>query len=97
MIDGVVVLRLSKLGVRDALDLVDRVLGPGYATPNHVITVAGEGGPCPATDPEEVYDGTEPYPAVAPGCAGAGISIYVADTGLLWYLVTNSIPRPPTP
>ena len=82
MIDGVVILRLRQdLEVKDALNRVDRVLGPGYATPNHVITVAGEGGPCPATDPEEVYDGTEPYPAVAPGCAGEGISIYVADTG----------------
>jgi subtilisin family serine protease len=87
VIDGVVILYLSQdLGVLEALDRVDRVLGPGYATPNHVITVAGgDGSPCPATDPEMVYDGTEPYPAVAPGDAGAGISIYVADTGLLWY------------
>jgi subtilisin family serine protease len=86
VIDGVVILHLSKdRAALDALDRVDRVLGPGYATPNHVITVAGDGGPCPATDPEEVYDGTEPYPAVSPGGGGAGISIYVADTGLLWY------------
>ena len=97
VIDGVVVLRLSKLGVRDALDRVDRVLGPGYATPNHVITVAGVGGPCPATDPQEVYDGTEPYPAVAPGCAGAGISIYVADTGLLWYQGDKLVAQPANP
>ena len=98
VIDGVVVLRLSKdLGVLEALDRVDRVLGPGYATPNHVITVAdGDAGPCPATDPQEVYDGTEPYPAVAPGDAGAGISIYVADTGLLWYLGDKLDTVPPS-
>ena len=90
--DGVVVLHLTALAadspkprVLDALRAVDRVLGPGYATPNHVLTVDGEGGPCPATEPEVVYDGTEPYPAVFPGDAGAGISVFVADTGLLWY------------
>jgi subtilisin family serine protease len=96
VIDGVVVLHLAKLGVLDALDRIDRVLGPGYATPNHVITVAGDAGPCPATDPEEVYDGTEPYPAVAPGDAGAGISIYVADTGMLWYQGDKLDVLPPT-
>lgn len=98
VIDGVVILRLRQdLEVKDALNRVDRVLGPGYATPNHVITVAGEGGPCPATDPEEVYDGTEPYPAVAPGCAGAGIRIYVADTGLLWYTGDKLVTQAPNP
>jgi subtilisin family serine protease len=91
VIDGVVVLRLPKQqdgsgpSVLDALELIDGVLGPGYATPNHVITVAGDAGPCPATEPEQAYDGIEPYPSVATGDAGAGISVYVADTGLLWY------------
>jgi hypothetical protein len=93
LIPGVVVLHLSsrrgrgraQLSVLDALRQIDRALGPGYATPNHVLTVAGNGGPCPATEPEEVYDGIEPYPSVCPGDAGAGISIYMADTGLLWY------------
>jgi subtilisin family serine protease len=91
LIDGVVVLHLSgrddepDIPVLEALKRIDRVLGPGYATPNHVLTVAGNAGPCPATEPEVVYDGMEPYPSVCPGNAGAGISIYVADTGLLWY------------
>ena len=40
----------------------------GIATPNHVLTVAGgEAGPCPATEPQEVYDGIEPYPSVCHG------------------------------
>jgi subtilisin family serine protease len=86
LIDGVVVHRLPReLPVLEALDRVDRVLGAGHATPDHVLTVAGDAGPCPATEPEVVYDGIEPYPSVAPGNDGAGISIYVADTGLLWY------------
>ena len=41
--------------VPDALDEIDRQLGPGVATPNHVLTVAGEAGSCPATEPEQVY------------------------------------------
>jgi subtilisin family serine protease len=103
LIEGVVVLRLSsapdrpKLPVLTALDRIDRVLGPGYATPNHVITVAGDAGPCPATEPEEAYDGTEPYPSVFPGDAGTGISIYIADTGLLWYEGDKLEPAAPDP
>jgi subtilisin family serine protease len=91
LIDGVVVLHFERQrdgnfpSVLDALNRIDGVLGPGYATPNHVLTVAGNAGPCPATEPEVVYDGIEPYPSVCPGDVGAGISIYVADTGLLWY------------
>ena len=72
LIEGTVVLYLSspsdrpKLTALEALDRIDRVLGPGYATPNHVLTVAGDVGPCPATEPEVVYDGIEPYPSVFP-------------------------------
>jgi hypothetical protein len=92
LIDGVVVLHLEghgpdkvKPSVLDVLRDVDRVLGPGKVSPNHVVTVTGDTSPCPATEPEMVYEGTEPYPAVCPGDAGAGISVFVADTGLLWY------------
>ena len=69
----------------EALDRIDRTIGPGHATPNQVITVAGDLGPCPATEPEEVYEGTEPFPAVAYGNGGSGISVFVGDTGLLAY------------
>jgi Subtilase family len=68
--------------VYDTLDIIDRQLGTGIATPNHVFTVAPSG-PCPATEPEEVYYGIEPYPSVCLGNSGAGVLIYVADTGLL--------------
>jgi len=67
-----------------ALDVIDQRLGDGVATPNQVMTVAGgHGTPCPATEPEEVYDGIEPFPSVCHGNGGEGVLIYIADTGLL--------------
>ena len=69
--------------VPDLLPRIDAELGKGIATPNHVLTVAGEIRPCPATEPQEVYDGIEPSPSVDVDNGGAGVLIYVADTGLL--------------
>jgi len=71
--------------VPSAIDLVDRELGLGIATPNHVLTAAGTVGGCPATEPAEVPFGIEPYPSVCHGNGGAGVLIYMADTGLLAY------------
>ena len=68
--------------VPEALTTIDQSLGSGIATPDHVFTVAPVG-PCPATEPEEVYYGSEPFPSVCPEDSGAGVLIYVADTGLL--------------
>ena len=83
--------------VPELLDRIDRVIGPGYATPNHVLTVCGQVGPCPATEPEEVYDGIEPYPSVGSAEVGDGISIYIADTGLLHYPHDDLDPPMPDP
>jgi Subtilase family len=69
--------------VPDAIDLVDRELGLGAATPNHVLTVSPTSGGCPATEPQPVYSGIEPYPSVCHGNGGDGVLIYMADTGLL--------------
>jgi subtilisin family serine protease len=72
--------------VAGALDLVDRRFGRGTATPNHVLTVCGDGEMtvCPATEPEQVDYDIEPFPAVSPDAgAGAGVRVYVSDTGLL--------------
>jgi subtilisin family serine protease len=73
--------------VDDALAAIDSEIGDGIAAPNYVLTVAnGTGpvvGPCPATEPEEVYDGIEPFPGICTGNSGAGVLIYIADTGLL--------------
>jgi subtilase family protein len=70
--------------VSDALDLIDERLGRGAATPNHVLTVCGDGEMtvCPATEPEGVYYETEPYPS-GNHEGGAGVRVYLADTGLL--------------
>jgi len=70
------------------LELVHRIrqaIGP-VAGPNHLLTVAPETGPCPATEAEEVDFDIEPFPAVRTeddGSDGSGARIYVADTGLL--------------
>ena len=83
---GVVLLMLAEPqpAVRDALAEIDRQLGRGAATPDHVLTVAGgEGMPCPATEPQQVYDEIEPYPPARADNSGAGTLIYLADTGLL--------------
>jgi len=65
-----------------ALKTIDQLLGSGIATPNHVFTVAPVG-PCPATEPQVVSYGIEPFPSVCLENSGAGVLIYVADTGLL--------------
>jgi subtilisin family serine protease len=85
VIEGVVLLPLGEAHpeVGEALELVDERLGRGIATPNHVLTATPAIGVCPATEPQEVYDGIEPYPSVSPGNGGAGVLIYLADTGLL--------------
>jgi Subtilase family len=86
-IDGVTVLTLEH--VRDkrfsdviaAVAEIDRRLGAGVATPNHIFWVT----PvlhCPATEPEEVPVHVQPDPGVCYG-GGEGVLIYVSDTGLL--------------
>ena len=74
----------------EVLQTIDRHLGPGVATPDHVLTVAG-GEPtfCPATEPEEVYVGAEPFPPVCHDNGGGSALVYVADTGLLKGAVTD--------
>jgi hypothetical protein len=86
VIEGVVLLSLGEsrfTAVPDAVAVVDTRLGPGIATPNHVLTVAtGAGSGCSATEPQEVYYEIEPFPSVCHD-GGAGVLIYMADTGLL--------------
>ena len=69
-----------------ALDEIDRRLGLGAATPNHVLTVCGPLPPvvpCMATEPEEVRHGAEPEPEPHRGHRGERVRVYLADTGLL--------------
>ncbi len=85
VIGGVALLTLadSQPTVTDALAEIDRQLGRGIATPDHILTVAPDAPICPATEPQPVYEGIEPYPSVRRDNGGAGASIYIADTGLL--------------
>ncbi len=87
VVAGVVLLQLEEFGVTvsTALELIDDQLGAGIATPNHIMTVAPEASPCPATEPQEVYKitGPYPYPPVCEQNSGANVRIYIADTGLL--------------
>lgn len=69
-------------GVLLALEEIDRQLGAGVATPNHVVTVSPVL-PCMATEPGEVPPDIEPEPGPCPGHGGAGVRIFVADTGLV--------------
>jgi hypothetical protein len=93
VIEGVVLLTLSgsQPAALDAIDAIDQQLGQGVATPNHVLTVAGgEGGGCPATEPQEVYYDIEPFPSVNHDGGGDGVLVYMADTGLLRDTATHS-------
>jgi subtilisin family serine protease len=86
VIAGVVLVTLDEVqpAVLDALGAIDQRLGRGAATPDHVLTVSpGGGAVCPATEPQEAYEGIEPYPSVSQGNGGAGVLIYMDDTGLL--------------
>ncbi len=70
----------------DVLDLLERIyteLGPGIATPDHVLTAAnGSMTPCSATEPQQVYPTAGPYPPVCRD-GGARVRIFQADTGLV--------------
>jgi subtilisin family serine protease len=70
---------------------IEQQVGQGIATPNHVLTVAGgQPGVCPATEPQEVYYDIEPFPSVRHDGGGAGVLVYMADTGLLRDTATQS-------
>jgi hypothetical protein len=93
VIDGVALLTLGEPQslALDAIDAIDQQVGPGIATPNHVLTVAG-GQPtiCPATEPQEVYYDIEPFPSARHDGGGDGVLVYMADTGLLRDTATHS-------
>ena len=67
----------------ELLDLIDRELGVGIATPDQVVTAAnGAMGPCSASEPQPIYPPAGPHPPVCRE-GGARVRIFVADTGLL--------------
>jgi subtilisin family serine protease len=96
VIAGVVLVTLGQTpegeqrSVPEALSEIAARLGEGIATPNHVLTVSGNTGGCPATEPQEVYDDIEPYPSVCRDDGGSGVLIYMADTGLVAQAASHS-------
>ena len=108
VISGILLFTLNERQppVEGALRLVEDQLGGGIATPDHVVTVTpGEGSPCAATEPQEVYEEIEPYPSVCRGNGGDGVLVYVDDTGLLedaglthsWLAGVRGVPDPLPP
>jgi hypothetical protein len=80
LLDGITRLR-GDVDVPDVLGRVDRVLGPGVVTPNHILSVC-PGVLCPATEPM-IPARTEPWPEVAAVREGKGVRVAVVDTGFL--------------
>jgi subtilisin family serine protease len=91
LIDGLTLVRISP-GLSpqdqpetaiDVLERLDRELGAGVATPDHVVSIT-PGGRCPATEPEPVAATAAPEPPLSTlKCDGAGVLVAVVDTGLL--------------
>lgn len=81
---GLTLLRVSTdAGLVDQLSAVDRTLGLGVATPDHILFVTPGGGyACPATEPEEPGASPAPHPPITSDQgAGTGVLVSVVDTG----------------
>jgi subtilisin family serine protease len=82
---GLTLLRFADEETRDIETVcaaVDRALGEGMATPDHVLYVSS--GTCPATEPEMVPVGSPPDPGVSTEpCDGHGVLVAVLDSGWL--------------
>ncbi len=81
---GVSLLRLPpKMGVLAALAQCREALPPGFGGPDMVMSIAGAGGHCPATEPDPLPSATAPDPlASSDRAAGEGVRVVVVDTGL---------------
>jgi hypothetical protein len=83
-VEGITLYSLAGARISDtleALQAIDRELGPGIAAPNHLFSITPVL-PCPATEPSPVPSDMLPDPDVC-DAAGVGVSVYVPDTGLL--------------
>jgi subtilisin family serine protease len=73
----------ERRNVEEACAHLDRTLGEGVATPDHILYVCTYG-TCPATEPEEVAGDAPPDPAVsAEPRDGEGVMMVIPDGGLL--------------
>lgn len=72
-----------KLEVDDVCTNLDRVLGEGVVTPDHIFYLCPTNC-CPATEPEEVAPDAPPDPRVSTQpCTGEGAQVAVLDNGWL--------------
>lgn len=81
---GLTVLKVpQELGTPELLQRVDRELGVGKATPDHIVFVTPiPGKVCPATEPEELGGAPAPYPPITSDTgAGTEVLVSVVDTG----------------
>jgi hypothetical protein len=82
LIHGVTMLRVEQ-DTPTALTVVRNRFGSGVATPDHLVSISGEAGFCPATEPEPVPGWAHPDPPpTADRGAGEGVRVVVVDTGL---------------
>ena len=73
----------ERRSVEGACADIDRILGEGMATPDHILYTCTTS-TCPATEPEEVAADALPDPGVSPeGDDGEGVLVAVLDSGLL--------------
>ena len=73
----------ERRSVEEVCSHLDRTLGEGVATPDHIFYVCTTTC-CPATEPEEVPGNTQPDPGVsAEPRDGEGVLIVIPDSGLL--------------
>jgi len=74
---------------------VDRELGVGIATPDHIVFVTPIAGKvCPATEPEELGGSPAPYPPITSDLgAGTDVFVSVVDTG--WWPAAATDPVSP--
>jgi hypothetical protein len=66
-----------------ALDEIERLLGPGRAAPDHVMSVT-PATQCPATEPDSEPGDAAPLPGISrSSCDGRCVLVVVVDTGLV--------------
>ena len=74
----------ERRSVEEACAHLDRAIGEGVATPEHILYVCPASSSCPATEPEEVSGDALPDPGVsAEQHDGEGVLMLIPDSGLL--------------